>query len=175
MGRGSRGAPGAEGGGRQLSMAPAQTQHLQPCRPGPRRRGQCPSPPPRPLGAPSPERHHDGTRPERSRARCAHSLERVRVFLQEGDGGRGVAGDILVGELHELADEGGQVAGGLPVVLQREAQGGEHSGPEASRLARIVPPGASQYRAWTPPTRCPLPGSMLRSLRVRSDLVPHEP
>lgn len=48
----------------------------------------------------------------------AHSLERVRVLLQEGDSRRGIVGDVLVGELHELADEGGQVAGGLPVVLR---------------------------------------------------------
>lgn len=55
---------------------------------------------------------------------CAHSLEHVRVLLQEGDGCGGVAGDVLVGELHELANEGGQVARGLPVVLRGAAEQG---------------------------------------------------
>ena len=45
------------------------------------------------------------------------SLEGLCVLLQEGHGCWCAAGHILVDELHELADEGGQVAGGLPVVL----------------------------------------------------------
>lgn len=40
------------------------------------------------------------------------------MLLKEGHRGRGAAGYVLVDELHELADEGGQVAGGLPVVLK---------------------------------------------------------
>lgn len=48
-----------------------------------------------------------------------HSLEGICVLLQEGDSCRGTAREVLVDELHKLADEGGQVAGRLAVVLQR--------------------------------------------------------
>ena len=56
-----------------------------------------------------------------------HSLQHVQMLLQEGDGGRGAAADVLVGEPHELAGEGHEVAGGLPVVLQRASRGGTQS------------------------------------------------
>lgn len=72
----------------------------------------------------------------------AHSLQHVGVLLQEGDGRWRTAGDILVGELHELADEGGQVAGGLSVVLQRG--GGQRGASAQSRRcspAHAAPPG----------------------------------
>lgn len=39
------------------------------------------------------------------------------MLLQEGHSCWRAAGHILVDELNELADEGGQVAGGLPVIL----------------------------------------------------------
>lgn len=89
---------------------------------------------------------------ETAGARRAHSLEHVRVLLQEGDGRRRVAGDVLVGEVHELADEGRQVARGLPVVLQGDAARGDLSAsrvPETEPLcpcpARVASPGASRH------------------------------
>lgn len=48
---------------------------------------------------------------------CGNSLEGLCVLLQEGHSCWCAAGHILVDELNELADEGGQVAGGLPVIL----------------------------------------------------------
>ena len=71
---------------------------------------------------------------------CAHSLERVGVFLQEGHSCCGAAGDVRVGEPHELAEKGGQLAGGLPVVLQRGRHGGTgRSEPERTPPGHTVP------------------------------------
>lgn len=77
------------------------------------------------LGRPSPLQPSSGTLARRSPSARAgqadahtHSLQCVRVFLQEGHSRWGVAGHVLVGEVHELVDEGRQVAGRLPVALQ---------------------------------------------------------
>lgn len=55
--------------------------------------------------------------PLASLGRCGDSLEGLCVLLQEGHGCWCAAAHILVDELNELANEGSQVAGGLPVVL----------------------------------------------------------
>lgn len=62
------------------------------------------------------------------------------MFLQEGDGCRGVAGDIFVRELHELADEGGQVAGGLSVVLQKRSSHATLQAEGQPETLQTVPP-----------------------------------
>ena len=49
------------------------------------------------------------------------------MLLQEGHGSRGAAADVLVREPHELAGEGHQVAGGLPIVLQMASRGSAQS------------------------------------------------
>lgn len=41
------------------------------------------------------------------------------MLLQEGDGGRGIGGDVLVNELHKFGDEAGQVARRPPVALKQ--------------------------------------------------------
>lgn len=41
------------------------------------------------------------------------------MLLQEGDSRLDVAGDVFVNKLHKLGDEGGQVAGGLPIALEQ--------------------------------------------------------
>lgn len=84
--------------------------------------------------------------PGRPRPR-AHSLERVSVLLQEGGGCRRVAGDVLVGELHELVEEGGQVARGLPVVLQRDRRAMQSSEPDTP----TQPPASQPHEGpWAP-------------------------
>ena len=69
-----------------------------------------------------------------------HSLQCVCVFLQEGHGRRGVAGHVLVGEVHELVDEGRQVAGRLSVALQ--------SGSRV--LTAAAPPPCPPHLPWRP-------------------------
>lgn len=45
------------------------------------------------------------------------------MFLQERHSCLRIARDVLVNKLDELGDEGGQVTGGLPVILEGRREG----------------------------------------------------